>query len=220
MSVWTQKASSKGTGDGFEKAPPGNHQAVLVAIVDMGTQLNEYGGKQNWQRRAYFVWELVTEKMSGTKDRNHLVAIDLTVSLNEKAKLRKWIEARNGKKMPEGADYDIRKELGKPCLLNVVHNASGFPKIEGMSAVPKGLQVPAPQNPAFTWSLEDYEQEGTIDLPEWVESHWLYGEPISEHIKRCKELNPDKEVTTKEDMDAALDKAGFGPDVGDEPIPY
>lgn len=199
MSVFNQKASSKGTGEGFEKAPPGNHQAVLVAIVDIGTQAQEFGGEQKWQRRAYFIWELVTEKMSGTKERNHLIGIDLTVSLNEKAKLRKWIEARVGKKMPEGADYDILKELGKPCLLSVVHNEKGYPKIDGVSAIPKGLEVPKAQHQPFSWSLEDYEKEGTVELPDWVEGQWLYGEPISAHIKRCKELtNPDRPATDGE----------------------
>jgi hypothetical protein len=224
MSVWKQKASKgKGDGSGFEKAPPGNHPAVLVAIVDMGTQSQEYAGQQKWQRRAYFVWELVTEKMSGTKDRNHLIAIDLTVSLNEKAKLRKWIEARAGKAMPEGTDYDILKELGKPCLLTVVEkesNGNKYPKIEGVTAVPKGVKVDPPQNQPFSWSLDDYEKEGTVEIPDWVESLWLYGEPISEHIKRCREItDPDNKESPDETVDADAAMAEGKTSTG-EPIPW
>lgn len=225
MSAWVQTAS-KGGGEGFEKAPAGNHPAVLVAIVDMGTQSNEFGGKQTWQRRAYFIWELVSAKMSGTKDRNHLIGIDLTVSLNEKAKLRQWIEARKAKKMPEGANYDILKELGQPCLLNVVLNASGYPKVNGVSAIPAGLTVPAAQHQPFSWSLEDYEKEGTIELPEWVETQWLYGEPISAHIRRCKEIaNPDDgKPSADDDQLAAAMEGRLSTDGGrvgsDDPIPY
>src|SRR5262245_53647672 len=120
--VWVQKPS-KG-GDGFEKAPPGNHPAILVGVIDMGHQRTEYAGKEKWQRRAFFIWELTNEKMSGTKDRNHLIGIDLTISLSEKAKLRQWVESRTGKNLGND-DYDIRQELGKPCFLAVVNNEKG-----------------------------------------------------------------------------------------------
>lgn len=207
---WKQtapKARAAGEGGGFEKAPPGNHPAVLVAIVDMGTQRQEYGGEEKWQRRAYFIWELVTEKMSGTKDRNHLIGIDLTVSLNEKAKLRQWIEARVGKKMPDEANYDISEELGKACLLSVMANAKGYPKVNGVAAMPKSLAsaMPKAQNPAFLWSLDDYEKEGSVDLPDWVESQWLYGEKISAHIYRCKEITGAAEKESRKAKDATHD---------------
>lgn len=192
MGIFQQRAASGGQGEGFEKAPPGNHMARLVAIVDMGTQKEEYGGVEKDKGKAYFIWELVTEKVSGTKDRNHLIGIALTLSrdgkLNEKSKLRLWIEARAGKKMADGTGYDILKELGQPCLLNVVHNEKGYPKIEGLSALPKGMSCPPAQHQGFSWSLEDFEKEGDIELPEWVTGVWLFGEPITEHIMRSKEI--------------------------------
>lgn len=230
MGVFQQRASGgKGGGEGFEKAPPGNHPAVLVAIVDMGTQVREYGGEEKAQRRAYFVWELVTEKMSGTKDRNHLVGIDLTVSLNEKAKLRQWIEARVGKKMPEDADYDILKELGKPCLLNVVEKTSAggktFPKIEGVAALPKGMPVPAAQHEPFSWSLEDFERVGEIELPAWITELWLYGKPVTEHIMDSVEIQDalrktQSEKTRKANEDKFVDAmSGTAPaEVEDAPF--
>src|SRR5262245_60572116 len=112
----------------------------------MGTQRQEFKGKVTWPERAFFVWELVTRKMTGFKDRNHVIGIDLTVSLGEKAKLRKWIEARTAKQIPEGVPYDIAKELGGKCLLNVIQNGD-YPKVDGMSAVPDGLPFPAHQYP-------------------------------------------------------------------------
>src|SRR5688572_12457251 len=129
MTTAFQVKATKGEG-GYEKAPPGNHPAVLVAVVDMGTQESEYAGETKLQHRVYMVWELVTKKMTGV-DRNHAIGIDLTLSLNEKAKLRKWVEARTGRPIPEGGEYDVTKELGQPCLLNVVEK-NGYPKVEGV----------------------------------------------------------------------------------------
>lgn len=182
MSAWTQKAN-KNSGEGFEKAPPGNHPAVLVAMIDMGTQEENFQGQTKWQHRAFFVYELVNERMKTVPARNHVIAIDLTVSLNEKAKLRKWIEARTGKSIPDGVEYDISQEVGQPCLLNVVMKGD-FPKIESVSSVPKGMTVPAPQNTPTTLSLDEIRNGAKV--PDWIP--WLYGERLDDVIKRCQEF--------------------------------
>lgn len=183
MGAWKQKANkSTGEGGNFAKPPAGNHSAVLVAIIDMGEQHSEFGGESKWQHRAYFVWELVGEQIAGTK-KNHVIGIDLTVSLNEKAKLRKWIEARAGKPIPDGVEYEIDKELGQPCLLNVVMKGD-YPKVEGVAALPKGMPVPKPSYPLTLISLDEFSDGKAV--PEWVP--WLYGEALEDHIRRSKEL--------------------------------
>lgn len=225
MSAWNQTAKSgKGDGEGFEKPPVGNHPAVLVALIDMGHQENEFGGKVTYPHRAFFVWELVTEKMSGTKDRNHTIGIDLTVSLNEKAKLRQWIESRVGKKMPDDAQYDISKELGQPCMLDIIANKKGYPVVNGMKSVPKILTVPAPQNEPFALTLEEFKAGASI--PDWVP--YLYGEHISDHIRRCQELAGKKEsgsVASADDLAAAMEGRAAevnedGSPVGASEIPW
>ncbi len=183
MGMWTQKTTKKGDGDGFPQAPIGNHPAVLVAIVDLGTQKQEYQGNVKWQRRAYFCWELTTEEVPGF-GRNFLIGMDLTVSLNEKAKLRQWIEKRVGKTMPEDHEYDIRKELGQKCLLSV-EAKNGYSKVGGMSAVPKGLKVPdSTTKPHFLFSLEDDTDPAEINLPDWLP--YLYGRPLTEVVGERK----------------------------------
>lgn len=201
MSAWTQKATSKG-GTDYEKPPVGNHPAVLVAMIDMGSQEQEFQGNVTYPHRAYFVWELVTEKMSGTKGVNHVIAIDLTVSLNLKAKLRQWIEARVGKQMPEDAEYDISKELGQPCLLDVIANKKGYPVVNGMKAVPKGMKVDPPQRTPIAITLDEYKANPAI-IPDWVP--YCYGEPLADVISRCQELTgKDKPSATEGEWDEAL----------------
>lgn len=222
MSAWTQKATSKG-GE-FEKPPVGNHPAVLVAIIDMGTQEQEFQGNVTYPHRAYFVWELVQEKMSGTKGTNHVIGIDLTVSLNVKSKLRQWIEARVGKQMPEDADYDISKELGQPCLLDVIANKKGYPVVNGMKAVPKGMKVDPPQRKPVAITLDDYKANFAC-IPDWVP--YLYGETIADHIARCQELTgkDGKDFTpsaTDDELAAAMEgRADDGGRIGsDDPPPF
>ena len=91
--------------------------------------------------------------------KRHVVYKRYTLSLNEKAKLRQWIEARTAKKIPENGEYDISQELGKPCLLTVVEK-NGYPKIAGVSAVPKGLPVPDAQHAPFLMSLDEFKAGG------------------------------------------------------------
>lgn len=184
MSGWKATVSNgMQDGEGFEKAPAGNHAAVCVAIVDLGHQRSEYNGEEKIQHRLYFAWELVDEPMSGTKGRNHVVGIDLTYSLTEKAKLRKWIESRTGQSMADGSDYEIADELGQACMLSVVANAKGYPKVDGVGRLPKGMDAAAIKAKAnhtpIAYHLSDFD-DGK-DLPNWLP--WLYGKSLSDHIK-------------------------------------
>ncbi len=181
MSPWKHKASS---GTGTEQPPAGNHPAVLVALIDVGTQENEYQGVTNWQHRAFFCWELVTEKMTGPQGANHVIGKDLTLSMNAKSKLRGYVESWRGKKLADDEEFDIQKLLGAKCLLTVTHNAKGYAQIDGVGAVPKGMTVPAAKRPNFLFELSDDPELGAI--PAWVPK--LYGESIAEHIGRCREL--------------------------------
>lgn len=186
MGTWKKTANSKGAAGGeYEQPPAGNHCAVLVAMIDLGEQRQEpyeAGGKITWPHRIYWCWELCDEKKSGSTA-NHTIGMDLTFSLHEKAKMRGFVEARRGSKIPDSMELDISEELGKPCLLNVVMKGD-YPKIEGLGALPKGMPTPIPTYPLTILTLDDLQAGATI--PEWVP--WLYGESLSDVWKRAKEL--------------------------------
>jgi hypothetical protein len=145
MSAWKQTASKGGEGN-FEKAPAGNHLAVQVALVDMGTQTVKAfnpGDKDKEQHRAFFVWELVGEKKADGS--NHLLGLDLNLSMNEMAKLRKWIEARIGRRIAEGEVYDIRHRFGTRVGLPVERGREGrVPAHRGDECRPEGDDGPGP----------------------------------------------------------------------------
>ncbi len=201
-------------GGGTEKAPAGNHAAVLVGLFDMGHQWQEpFSAKDKgyWAHRAFFVWELVNEKVAGAT-KNHVIGIDLTLSLGEKAKLRKFIEGRTGKKLAADAELDPMTELGQACLLNVIEK-NGYPKIEGVAALPKGMPAPAPGYKPVAVGLEEF-RAGGVSIPEWVP--YLYGSPLADHIKASREIGEPKPVAKKKD-DAAPKTADAK---SGDPIPF
>jgi hypothetical protein len=184
-SEWEVSGSTTG-GDKRERPPAGNHLAVLVGVFDMGRQWCDPmkpTDKGYWARRAYFVWELCDEKIAGT-GKNHVIGIDLTLSRRDTAKVALWYKARTGQEIP--MPYNPTAELGTYCMLNVVMNASGYPKVAGVSAVPKALagKEPKPTYPVSAVSLSEFK--AGKGYPEWVP--WLYGSPLEEHVKACEEL--------------------------------
>lgn len=199
---------SKGGGK-TEKPPVGNHLAVLVAVIDMGKQLDDFDkSKPYWQWKAMFVWELVGEQIAGTA-KNHVIGIDLSLSTGEKSKLRKWVQARTGKPFPAGP-FDPTTELGQPCFLNVIEH-KGYPKVDGVAAVPKGIPVPKPTYPLTALSLEEFQAGKPV--PDFVP--WLYGSPLEDHIKACQEIGGAKPTPKKK----AEGDPAEGVKTGD-PIPF
>jgi hypothetical protein len=196
--AWSAMANrSDGKGGGFERAPAGTHPAVLVGIIDLGQQWQDpFGGEGEgrWEHRLYYVYELVTKKRAGMAG-NHLIAIDLKLSMHEKAKMRQWVEARTGKKIPDGTAYDVSEELGKPCLLQVLEK-NGYPKIGGVMGIPDGLNVPAPVTTPTAWKLDPAKVDA---IPDWVP--YLYGQSIKDVIRNCKEIKGDRKAQAKPEAD-------------------
>lgn len=175
------KASS-GKGGEFETAPAGNHPAVLVGLIDLGTQETEYAGEVKWQPQVYLVWELTTEKQAGLKDRNHLIARSFTLSFNSKAMLRGFIEKWRGKAFADDEEFDLTRVLGQPCLLTVEHKVSAggntYARVTSVGGVPKGLPIPPAQNKPVAVELGG-------EIPEWIP--YLYGEPVKDVVAKSRE---------------------------------
>jgi hypothetical protein len=209
---WTQQAKKKGAGNGGDDKPlppAGDDQsAVLVALVDLGTQRNDYEGKAAWARKLFFVWELVE-----TKERA-LPWKDFTFSLHENALLRKFVDAWRSKPLEDGEDFDINVLVGKACLLSIVHKPNkdktrSFAVVTGVKKpVFRGqkVEIAAPQHKPFCWHLDDGKENA---LPDWLP--WLYGRSIPEWIADSKERGGTRECEPGEEGDEQETAAGFGP---------
>lgn len=154
-------------GGDFKPVPEGTHPARCVRLIDLGTQ----PGSQNFptpQKKVLIGWELpdVEVEYDGEK-RPALVVQRYTPSLHEKAKLRQHLEAwRNKRFTPEEKKgFELKKILGHPCLLTILHSEDGkYANVSAVASVPKGLIVPAAHHKLIHYEIEDGESDEFMQL--------------------------------------------------------
>jgi len=140
----------------YELPPAGMMVARCVAVYDLGTHLdpnfpkNDKGG-DNLRHLVQIQFEL-DQLMDYNGEKVPMMStLRLTLSSNEKAKLRKLLESWYGKKfdnaeLERAGGFDMEKLLGRPAILNIQHSADGkYANIVGINPLMKGTE-PAPQH--------------------------------------------------------------------------
>jgi hypothetical protein len=114
-------AKSNGDGQSFQPAPAGVHQAVCVDVVDLGILDVTWQGVTKKQHKVNVAWQINEDRDDG---KPYLVFKRYTLSLHEKAGLRKDLESWRGKKFTrdEEMGFDVERLIGANCLLNITHN--------------------------------------------------------------------------------------------------
>ncbi len=171
---------------GFADTPPaGTHQAVLVAIIDLGTQMEDYQGEQKKARKVFLAWELVQERAAGMPH-GHVIGKQYTLSYHQKAALRGLIKGWRGKDLADGEEFDLAKLKGKSCLVNVTHSTSGertYANLGGVSPLPKGMPAVEPGVEPVLWYIGSDEP-----FPDAAWLPWSYGERLEEILNRSDEM--------------------------------
>lgn len=158
--------------DEFESAPAGAHGAVLTRAIDNGTHEGNFGPK----RKLMLTWEL-DEKMAD--GRPFLVNQWYTMSFHPKSNLRKLIEAWRGARFEgDSVEFEVESLLGRPCLLNVVHNDRGYADVASISPLPKGMARPDPVGPLLLFDF---------DAPDWDVFDQL-SEGMKERLRQTPEF--------------------------------
>ncbi len=169
------KAPVSSGGGARQLAPEGSHVARCYQIIDHGTHFEEKYKKRN--RKVQFMFELPYEKAVFNEEKGEqpfYVKTQFNMFMNEKASLRKFIEAWIGKTMTDkqAADFDITSLIGQPCMLNVVHNVKGentYANIASIMPVPKGTQVPPAINEQLVFDTLNPDKEVFDKLPEFLQ---------------------------------------------------
>src|SRR3990167_2071396 len=115
-------ATAKGeNGQQFQPAPAGMHQAVCVDVVDLGVLDVTWQGVTKKQHKVNVAWQIGEDRDDG---KPFLVFKRYTLSLSDKATLRKDLESWRGKKFTrdEEMGFDVEKLIGANCLVNITHN--------------------------------------------------------------------------------------------------
>lgn len=181
----------------FELVPPGTHTAVCVLIADVGIQP---GGNFGPKHKVLFMFETPDNRTSDS-NKPLIITERHTASMNKKANMRLMLEGWRGASFTDedAATFDVRKVLGRPCLVGVVHNKSGdktYANITQVLALPKGMPVPKAEAPLIYYGPDD---DSDYDkLPPWVKK-LVDGQ-----------LAPEKAPSREAMDDAMADQAGGG----------
>lgn len=184
----------------------GAYRASCYAIVMLGTTYSNYYNKN--QTKILFMWELPDERITvDGQDLPRAISETYTLSLNEKASLRKMLESWRGKPFsPEELQgFSLSKVLGAPCMVSTVQaekaNGDKFAKVSAVSKLPKMMAKPEEvENPLvmFDISNADCPLSDMSKLPEWVQNRIMesneYKERTSAEIVSTPEEYSEVEV--------------------------
>ena len=176
--------TAKNTGGDFELAPIGAHVGRCISVVDLGTQHGEYEGRPNVNKKVWILWELPNEKM---KDgRPFGVSAFYTLSLGEKANLRRDLESWRGRAFTEAelAGFNLMNVLDKTCMISVIHTEKGRSKVNGVMAVPKGMVCPARINDLLSFDVDAWDQSAFDKVPEGIRAIIMKSDEYLEKLAR------------------------------------
>lgn len=157
--------------------PEGTHIARLVRIIHIGTIMEPYMGVETEMNKLDFLFELVDELhvfKEGEEAKPFVVSREFTLSMGEKANLRKFVEGVIGKSMVQGeADlFDVESLLNKACLITIKHKTSksGNIRAEVTTASPlmKGQKAKEPFNQPKLLTYTSWDQKYFESLPEFM----------------------------------------------------
>lgn len=157
-------------------APQGNHIARCYSMVHLGTIETEYMGEVKMVNKVRLTFELPNEKHIFKEEKGaepFVVTKEYTLSMAEKATLKKDLESWRGKAFTEqeAEEFDVTKLLGVPAMVNVIHKVSkkgnSYVLVSGITPLPKGFDAPDQINSTFEFNYDD-KFENLETLPEWL----------------------------------------------------
>lgn len=194
-------------GSNFTPPPAGSHAAICYRFIDLGTQMVEWKGSSKTQRKVLIGWELPNELMED--GRPFTITRKYTWSMSEKANLRHDLEAWRGRAF--AADdfsgpqrFNIKNVLGKACMLSLVHEereGNVYANLKSVSALPKGMSVPALTNDITYLALErDLFDAGTFEKLSDKLKDTIKGSPEFKEL-----MSPSREAAPADDGERVYD---------------
>lgn len=187
-------------GEGFLMAPEGTHIARCFKVIDLGTQHN--AKYNNYSHKIMISWELPEELIQEGELAGQPYAVSqwYTLSLGEKANLRRDLEAWRGKSFTsdELQGFDISNLIGASCYLNLVHNKvddKTYINISSIIKLPKNMECPPAINEPVVFDLDNFDEElfetFSDGLKEKIKSSKEYQEKTGNKEERqiCKHCN-------------------------------
>lgn len=148
-------------GGTYDPAPAGTHIGICYRLIDRGTQMKEYNGEKKTRHEVMLTWELSDEEMQD--GRPFSISKVFTLSMHEKASLRRDLEAWRGRSFTdddfEGPNrFNMKKLIGAPCMLTVMHKEKEgrtYAEITGIGKLLKNIQPPPLRNDKSYLALDE-----------------------------------------------------------------
>ena len=183
-----------------ELIPEGQYDAILFSVIELGTHTKEsqFGVKTNPE--IMFMFEIPELQMTYEKDGKEVTAPRVINSrfnqfMNDKAKLRMFLEAWRGKSLTEEdiATFTPDKVLGRGAQISIEHSKNGkYANIKSIAPLHKSVKLGAPQNPIVNFGIADLNNPAEFDkLYPWVqkivmESHEAQDAPVEPVIQTAE----------------------------------
>ena len=143
---------ARGSSSSYTPCPAGLHHAVCVDVEDLGVEVSDKfkdkNGKPVEAHKIRIVWQIDEPRMeSGAR---FLTSRFFTLSLNEKAKLRPFLESWRGRPFTQDDlknGFDVEKLIGVNCTLQVLLGDDGERTYVANIMPPvKGAELIQPEN--------------------------------------------------------------------------
>lgn len=157
----------------------GNYMARCYQMLEIGTTTETIEGKTVRLKKIRIGWELPTETKEfkeGEGQKPYVINEEYTLSMNEKATLRKMLASWRGKDFTEeeATRFNVTKLLGVACQLNIIHKPSKkdpsrvYEKIATVSPLMKGIECPAQINKTMVLSYSEFDSALFESLPDFI----------------------------------------------------
>ena len=165
--------SEKSKGPSVPLLEAGTYSAVCCQLVDLGLQHNE--AWKSSSRKVLIGWEIVGETVNVNGEAQpRIFSKTYTASLNEKAALRKDLNAWRGRPFTEEElrAFDLKSIVGAPCMLTIVHqtsqNGKTYANLASIGGIPKGFPKPALTVEPTIYDIDESAPDVVNTLPAWM----------------------------------------------------
>ena len=143
----SDEINAKGSDSTFKPHEPGQFPAICADVVDLGERVETFAGQPaKLTHKCALVF--ITRSESGESGE---VSREFTVSMGEKANLRKFLEQWRGRKYDADQveqGVPLHKLEGQVALLTISHNTSGqgktYANITACVGIPRQMKDSAP----------------------------------------------------------------------------
>jgi len=152
--------TAKDSGGGFTPHSEGQHGVVCVDVINLGTKLETFPGAEPREvDKVALVFASGERQEAGQLV---LLTVEMTLSMNEKANLRKFLESWRGRSYTaEQAEKGVplEKLQGNTALVSVEHittkTGRRFAKVQSVAPLPQAMAMSTDKVAAL---LEEYER--------------------------------------------------------------